>query len=295
MRTFTNEKPVGYFYFARTGRAGKTDLTARIPEVASISNRKVAVIGLGGVGWASAIELARNGVGELRILDDDIVEPGTTVRWGFGLAAVGRNKVDVLKEFIETNYPYTKVVPYVHRIGNPFDKEKKDLKVLGDVFKEADLIYDATAEVGIQHLLSDLAAENEVPYICVSTRQGAWGGEVARIRPGETPGCWMCLQKSLEDGKIPKPPSDPEKMLQPAGCASPTFTGTSFDIQEVSLFGVRLAVSTLAEKIAEAYPKADWDVGILSLRENKNELIAPQWKTHILGIHPLCSCQKKPV
>ncbi len=285
-------KPMEGYYFARTGRAGKTDLSARIPEMATISNKKVAVVGLGGVGWASALELARNGVGELRIVDDDTVEPGTTVRWGFGLTAAGRKKTDVVKEFVDANYPYTKVIPYPHKIGSALNKEGSDSEVLAEVFDDVDLIFDATAEVGIQHLLSDLAAEYHVPYICVSTRQGAWGGEVGRIRPGETPGCWMCLQKSLEKGKIPKPTSDPDKMLQPAGCASPTFTGTSFDIQEVSLFGVRLAVSTLTEKIEGTYPKADWDVGILSLRENKNELIAPKWKTYILEPHPLCSCQK---
>lgn len=281
------------FYFAKTARAGKTDLSARIPEVATTSDRNVAVIGLGGIGWASALELARNGVGELRIVDDDIVEPGTTVRWGFGLTAAGRYKTEVIKEFIDANYPYTKVTSYNHKIGNALNKAGSDLEVLSAILDGIDLIYDATAEVGIQHLLSDLAAEFNVPYICVSTRQGAWGGEVARIRPGETPGCWMCLQKSLNDGTIPKPPSDPEKMLQPAGCASPTFTGTSFDIQEVSLFGVRLAVSTLTEKTDTAYPKADWDVGILSLRKNKNELIAPQWETFILNKRSLCSCQNK--
>lgn len=281
------------FYFARTGRAGKTDLSARIPEVETISDKKVAVIGLGGVGWASALELARNGISGLRIVDDDTVEPGTTVRWGFGLTAAGRRKTDVIKEFIEANYPYTKVVAFDHRIGNALNKEGSDSEILAELFDGIDLIYDASAEVGIQQLLSDMAAEFNVPYICVSTRQGAWGGEVSRIRPGETIGCWMCLQESLKDGTIPPPPSDPEKMLQPAGCASPTFTGTSFDIQEVSLFGVRLAVSTLVKEKEDAYPKADWDVGILSLRENKNELVAPNWKTYMLEPHPLCSCQSK--
>lgn len=291
--TLIENKPQEIFYFARTGRAGRTDLSARIPEVSSIANRKAAVIGLGGVGWASALELARNGIGELRIDDDDTVEPGTTVRWAFGLPAAGRIKVDAIKEFIDTNYPYTKVIPYIHRIGSALNETGSDLKVLGELFDGVDLIYDASAEVGIQQLLSDLAAEQNVPYICVSTRQGAWGGEVARIRPEETKGCWMCLQHSLKDGTIPAPPSDTEKMFQPAGCASPTFTGVSFDIQEVSLCGVRLAVSTLSENTKGTYPKADWDVSIVYLRENKNELIAPKWKTYPLNPHPLCSCQKK--
>ncbi|MBA3353188.1 MAG: ThiF family adenylyltransferase [Blastocatellia bacterium] len=284
-------KEIGYF--ARTGRAGQTDLSARVPEVASITSRKVAVVGLGGVGWPAALELARNGVGELRVLDHDVVEPGTTVRWGFGFTAVGRHKTAVIREFINSNYPYTNVIDFDHRLGSGLNPAGLDSTILSELFDGVELMYDASAEVGIQHLLSDLATEFGIPYICASTRQGAWGGEVARIHPARTAGCWNCLQESFADGTIPTPPGDPAGMLQPAGCASPTFTGTSFDIQEVSLFAIRLAMSALTEGVADGYPKADWDVGILSLRTTKEELAAPRWDTFVLTKHPKCPCKNK--
>lgn len=97
-------------------------MAARIPELSSLHNRKVAVTGLGGVGWASAIELARNGVGQLRILDYDFVEPGTTVRWALGLSSAGRQKTAALADFIRNNYPYTTVITHNHRIGNTFNE-----------------------------------------------------------------------------------------------------------------------------------------------------------------------------
>lgn len=279
-----------FVYLARAGRAGRSDLAARVPELSGLGGCKVAVIGLGGVGWPSALELARNGVGQLRVLDSDFVEAATTVRWAFGIPAAGVPKANAIKNFLDANYPYTEVVPYIHRVGGVLGGGRSDLEVLNELLDGADLVYDATAEVGIQSLLSDLAAERRLPYICVSTTQGAWGGLVARVRPGRTAGCWRCLQHALTDETIPPPPAAPENEVQPAGCASPTFTGASFDIEEVALCGVRLAASTLLGADGTAYPEADWDVGVVSLREGKGRLLAPRWDTFPLDRHPSCSC-----
>ncbi len=279
-------------YLSRAGRAGKSDLAARIPELSSLHTRKVAVIGLGGVGWASAIELARNGVGQIRLLDGDFVEPGTTVRWALGLSAAGMQKTTAIADFIRTNYPHTEVITYDHRIGNPLNKDTPDTEVIEKLLDGVDLLYDATAEDGLQYLLSSLAAERNLPYICISTTPGAWGGRVVRVRPEKTLGCWLCWRKATMDGTIPTPPSDPDKLVQPAGCASPTFTGASFDIEEISLSGVRLAVSTLTEGVEGGYTEAEWDVGIVTLREDKKKLIAPKWQTFILSKHPSCVCGK---
>jgi molybdopterin/thiamine biosynthesis adenylyltransferase len=280
-------------YLARAARAGRSDLAARVPELRALRDSKIAVAGLGGLGSPSALEFARAGAKQLRILDRDIVEPGTTVRWALGIPASGVRKADALKEFIDTNYPYTEVVPYVHQIGNVLSDGPSDLEVLDSFLEGVDLVYDATAEVGIQHLLSALAAERGIPYVCVSTTRGAWGGLVARIRPRQTAGCWVCLQYRLEDESIPPPPADPEGGTQPAGCASPTFTGTGFDVSEIALAGVRLAVSTISAGDTGAYPDVDWDVAVVSLREGR--LIAPRWDTFPLNQHPSCSCITKSV
>ena len=285
-------------YLARAGRAGRGDLAARVPELAGLREGKDAMFGLGGVGWPSALELARNGVGQLRILDSDFVEVATTVRWAFGIPAAGVYKAIAVKNFIDAHYPYTEVIPYVHRIGGVLGGGRSDLEVVNEILDGVALVYDATAEVGVQSLLSDIAAERRLPYVCVSTTQGAWGGLVARVRPGRTAGCWRCLQHALTDETIPPPPAAPENGVQPAGCASPTFTGASFDIEEVSLCGVRLSASTLLGAGGTAYPEADWDAGIVSLRDGSDgnrRLIAPHWETLPLDKHPSCSCVNRAV
>jgi molybdopterin/thiamine biosynthesis adenylyltransferase len=276
-------------YFARAGRAGRTDLSSRVPELATLSTRRVVIIGLGGIGGPSAIELARSGVGELRILDRDIIEPGTVVRWPLGISMAGLSKVKAIERFISLHYPYTTVLAHHHWIGNALGNDLSDLKVLDELLDGVDLIYDATAEIGFQYLLSDLAAERKVPYIAVSTTFGAWGGLIYRIRPGQTKGCWSCLQGHL-DVSIPSPPADPDGKVQPQGCADPTFTGAGCDVAQIALAGVRVAIATLSHGLEGAYPDFTWDVARVAFRETDGRLIAPRWDTFSLPRHPECKC-----
>ena len=272
--------------------AGRTDLTVRIPDLSRLHEKTVTAIGLGCLGAPSVLELARCGVGEIRIIDFDIVEAGTIVRWPFGLTAVGRLKTEAISDFIKANYPFTNIVPFTHKIGavRLFENQTSDLKILESALDNTDLVFDATAERGVQYLISDLAAEIKIPYICISTTFGAWGGRLVRLRPQVTEGCWQCFMHSLDDGSFPSPLSDPAGEVQPVGCADPTFTGTAFDSGIIALGGVRLAVSTLTEKDENGYPSFDWDIAIIDLRDHNGNAITPSWQTFDLRKHPSCPC-----
>jgi len=290
----TNKKgqPKRGISLVRPGRAGRTDFLERNPSLRGIEGKKVAVFGLGCLGAPSVLEFARCGIGELRILDYDVVDPATVVRWPFGLKmAGGKLKTHALACFLADNYPFTKVIPINHYMGdtqNP-DMEAKILDVMLDGI---DLIYDATAEIGIQHVLSELAAERKIPYMMVSATDGVWGGRVVRISPGRTQGCWMCYMKLLADECIRSPLFDPAGKVLPVGCAAPTFTGTNFDAGEIVLAGVRMAISTLMEKIDGGYPQISWDVAVANLRNSEGNIIAPDWKTYEIEKHPDC-CGKR--
>jgi len=275
-------------YFVRAGRAGSEDFVARIPELRALRDRRIAVVGLGCLGAPSCIEFARASVGELRILDHDAVDAGTTVRWPLGLPAVGVQKPAAIEQFISVHYPHTRVQAFDHRVGAVRNGGPSEIEILDSFLKGVDLLYDATAELGVQHLLSDLAMSYRIPYICVSATNGAWGGRVVRICPGKTPGCWVCLQHALDEGVIPVPPEAPGEFVQPEGCANPTFTGASFDIAQVWAVGVRLALGTLTGESNHGYPNTDWDVAVLSLRQPGGRPLVPCWETFALQRHPSC-------
>ena len=75
------------------------------------------------------------------------------------------------------------------------------LEVLESALDDSDLVFDASAELGIQYLMSDLAAESKIPFIGISTTFGAWSGSIVRIHPTKTNGCWLCYRSLLKEGK----------------------------------------------------------------------------------------------
>jgi molybdopterin/thiamine biosynthesis adenylyltransferase len=279
-------------FFVRPQWGGPDDMFTRVPELKFLSTKQIGLIGLGCVGAPSALEFARAGVGGLHILDTDIVEAGTIVRWPLGLTIVGRNKTEVIRDFIRSNYPYTQVEFWNHKLGDAVGGQRPDLAVVTEFLREVDLIYDASAEFGVNYFMAETAKSKRIPFVSISTTPGAWGGLIARIVPSDTQGCWMCLQDAIEDGTVPAPPGNPNESVQPVGCASPTFTGSSFDVSEISLSGVRLAISTLGGGSSENYPDCDWDIGVLSLRDSVGRPIPPTWSTHKLLVHPKCECHR---
>jgi molybdopterin/thiamine biosynthesis adenylyltransferase len=267
-------------YFARTTRAGAQDLGQRIPELSPFRTQTIGVVGLGCVGGPSALHFARAGVRDLRVLDYDIVDAGNSVRWPLGFLASGLRKTDAMHEFVARNYPYTTVTGFNHRIG---DVDADERTIFSSFFDSLDLLYDASAEFGVNHLLSDLARSRSLPYITITTTPGGWGGKIIRVRPNVTTGCWMCAMHHLDSGSIPTPPAAPTG-VQPVGCANPTFTGAGFDVEEIALMGVRLAASTICPE----YAKATWDIALIRLRDDQGTSLTPEWSTFALDRHLSC-------
>lgn len=289
-------------YLLRPGRTGRDATQERTPELRPLADKRIAVFGVGAIGAPSTLELARAGVGELRLVDHDHADPATAARWPFGLAAAGLPKVGVLLQFIAQNYPDTKAWALAHHLGSVRDPDTvlpadqpappSELNAVADVLRDVSLVYDATVEFGVQHLLSDLCLELNLPYVAVAGSLGGWGGSIVRIVPervaaGEQ-GCWMCFRHALQDGTIPEPPFNEAGEVQPVGCADPTFTGSGFDLQQVSLAGVRCIASTLCADCDGGYPPQDWDVLILALRDAEGRQIPPTYTPHRLAPRPSC-------
>lgn len=286
-------------YLARPTRGGRKDLAARVPELRALAGKRIAVFGLGCLGAPSALEFARGSVRELRLLDDDFVDPAATGRWPFGLAAAGLFKVKVLQQFIQAHYPYTQVRGEIRRLGAVHHLTAEDISrqripeddqaVIDRMLQDVDLVYDASAELGVQYFLASEARARGIPYIGASGTQGGWGGVVLRIFPGHTEGCWICYRyHCMKD--IPAPPELETGRVQPTGCGNPTFTGANFDLGEVALMGVRIAAATLSvvAGTGAAYPPASWDLAVLALRDSSGALVPPTWQTYPLRRHPDC-------
>jgi len=278
-------------YFARAIRVGVDVVNARAPELASLNDKTVAIVSAGCIGAPSAIELARAGVKELRILEYDRVDAAALVRWPLGASSVGDSKGEALKRFLRDNYPMTKVSLYPQKIGalrwGPAEV-RPEWEVLREFLDGVSLVYDASAEWGVQHYVSQLARQSSIPYVMVEGRNGGWGGVVLRDIPTNGKGCWGCYGYHVASKSIVNPPKDGAKFVQPAGCADPTFTGANFDLAQIANAGVRLAVATLCRGMMGGYPDFEWDVAIIALRDDVGHVIAPRFTTYPLVRHPDC-------
>lgn len=80
-----------------------------LKEYNILKNSSIAVCGLGGLGSNAAISLARAGVGRLKLIDFDIVEPSNINRQAYFIEHIGKNKTDALKEIINKISPYINI------------------------------------------------------------------------------------------------------------------------------------------------------------------------------------------
>lgn len=278
--------------FIRTARAGLADLAARMPVGRHLEGKSVLLIGAGAIGAPVALELARAGLGRLILVDHDQVEPATVRRWPIGLPAFGQSKVALLKERIEVEYPWTTVTAERLRVGVTEDPspEPKQGEILAALFDQADLVLDCTAEMGVNHILSELARLRAKSFVIGSSTPGGWGGRVAHFNSGGV--CWLCYRHALYgEAALPAPPHDPAGELQPPGCADPTFTGSAFDLAEVGLELVRTVCGLLTAGEG-GYPAPPWQALFLSMRGEKGERVPPFWTAPVLVPRPGCYCAR---
>jgi sulfur carrier protein ThiS adenylyltransferase len=73
---------------------------------AVVKNSSVGIAGLGGLGSAIAIALARVGVGKLVLVDFDVVEPSNLNRQQYFIDQIGMYKVDAIKQNLQRINPY---------------------------------------------------------------------------------------------------------------------------------------------------------------------------------------------
>lgn len=267
---------------------GPDTYSIRIPYFKELQQKKVMVVGLGTLGAPIAIDLARNGVGKLILIDCDISESGPSARWPLGQEYFGVLKPYAVADYIKKNYPLSKTQPIVHRIGQHLKLNLTTDSEIKEIIDSCDLVIDATTEEGVNHFLSFYTRKSNVPYICLEARAGVWGGLVYADKLGDN-ACWMCFRHYLGN-EVEPPPQDPAGNIQAVGCGDLTFRGSSFDLNKISSEGVRMAISILSQSAdANSYSDLHWNISVLSLYDQKsNKAIAPSWKTYQMGTHPNC-------
>jgi hypothetical protein len=288
--TRTNSKQQMKIYGAVGERLTADDLLARLPASARLNNASAGVVGLGSLGAPVTVELLRAQVGELRVLDFDVVEAGNLARWTHGLSAVGHRKTGVIGGWAISEFPFTNVVAFDLRIGavpqpstNSGTGQFGEAEGLSRFLDGLDIVVEASGELGVQHLIATAALEHGIRQVFAWGTEGGWGGAVACLAPGSG-GCWMCLQLAFADDSIALPPGAPDAPFQPRGCTDPTFAAAGFSMTPIVAQTARCTARMLADEGAA-------QVHVCSLQTEDGELPAPAWVTSAIPVHPECPCE----
>lgn len=113
-----------------------------------LKNARVCILGAGGLGSNIAVSLARSGVGHLKIVDFDIVEPSNLNRQYYFLSHIGKKKVDCLKELISKINPYVDINIQDVRVDESNILEiVKDYDIICEAFDRAEIKSMAISEI----------------------------------------------------------------------------------------------------------------------------------------------------
>lgn len=161
-----------------------------------LSEKKVAVVGLGSGGGFVALSLAMSGVGAFVLVDNDVLEAGNVTRHVCDLRYVGRNKADAVGELIMNRNPEARVEIRDGAIENHWD-------CLNDV----DILVAAVDGEQVKFTINErcLAIRLSASYAGVYER--GEGGDHVIIRPFDGP-CYACWSEATREGvKVAMSPS----------------------------------------------------------------------------------------
>ena len=132
-----------------------------------IKKSVVGIAGLGGLGSAIAIALARIGVGKLILVDFDMVEPSNLNRQQYFIHQIGMSKVEALQKNIADINPYVKLQIY---------QEKLDRNNIERIFSEAVVVVEAFDRAEEKAMLINAISEKMADkYIVAASGVAGYG------------------------------------------------------------------------------------------------------------------------
>jgi len=138
-----------------------------------IKGSVVGIAGLGGLGSAVAIALARVGVGTLILVDFDVVEPSNLNRQQYFIHQIGMSKVEALRENLSRINPYVRIQTY---------PEKLDRNNVEPIFNKAMVVVEAFDRAEEKAMLINVLSEKMPDTYIVAASGVAGYGDNNEIR-----------------------------------------------------------------------------------------------------------------
>ncbi len=157
-----------------------------------LSKSRIAIIGCGGLGSITGQYLAMAGIGFLRLIDSDNVEPSNLNRQFFSVQDLGKPKVSCLKERILSLNPEVKTESI---------QEKIIQKNCAQIIRDCDVVLDCLDNLETRLALSDACESLGKPLVHGSIH--GLSGQQITLLPGSGYIRKILGDKKQPAGKIP--------------------------------------------------------------------------------------------
>ena len=181
-----------------TGRYARLRLFGHA-DLSKLGGKRVAIVGVGGLGALSAEILARLGVGELVLFDYDTVEEANLNRLVYRTDQVGEKKVEAIRDHLRAANPDVRVTSYAFDVT-----DGKGLEALREEIPESDLLLGCVDSFAVRLFLNARSVAARVPFIDGGASEDGVNGSVHVVIPGKT-ACYRCNRSALKDGSAMRP------------------------------------------------------------------------------------------
>lgn len=209
-----------------------------------LQDKSILLVGCGSVGSHISLNLAKMGIGNLSLLDDDRLNLENILRFAVGFEYSLKPKVKAVKEYLDKNHLNTSVTALENTIESFIDKEGTDLS-------KYDLIISATGDPTTNMYLNQVCRKQQTPLLVTWNEPYSVGGH-AQLSISPQKGCYKCMYRdqyniaSFAAKDQPKPFH--KKHL---GCGEVYTPYNALDSSRTSEIASRLAVSFLSGEVDE--------------------------------------------
>lgn len=171
----------------------ETDVFSRLRGIFDtrvLAAKTVSVVGVGSGGSIGAMELAKAGVGNFILVDFDRLRAHNVARHVCGLADVGRFKTRAVRDAILQHNPQAAVACYEADVT-------RDGGLLERIVANADLVFVATDNELSRYLINEACLAAGTPAVYGGAYERAFAGEIIRVIPGGSGGCYACVRQGL--------------------------------------------------------------------------------------------------